>query len=63
MLQKWVLWRIVGHKREEVVGDWKRLPNEELHNLYSSLNIIRKIKTRRMKWAGKVARMGEMRNS
>jgi hypothetical protein len=50
-------------KRHEVAGDWRKLHNEELHNLYSSPNIIRTIKSRRMRWAGHVARMGETRNS
>jgi hypothetical protein len=48
--------------RDEVTGDWRKLHNEELHNLYSSPNIIRMIKSRRMKCAGNVARMGEKRN-
>jgi hypothetical protein len=46
-----------------VAGDWRRLHNEELHNLYSSPNIIRVIKLRRMKWAGHAACMGEVRNA
>jgi hypothetical protein len=54
-----VLRRIVGPKRDEVTGEWKKLHNEELHNLYSSPNIIRQIKSRRMRWAGHVPRMGE----
>jgi hypothetical protein len=53
-----VLRRIFGPKRDEVTGDWRKLHNEELHNLYSSPNIIRMIKSRRMRWAGHVARMG-----
>jgi hypothetical protein len=53
-----VLRRIFGAKREEVVGGWRRLHNEELHNLYTSLNVIRVIKSRRVGWAGHVARMG-----
>jgi hypothetical protein len=53
-----VLRRIFGPKREEVTGDWRKLHSQELHNLYSSPNIIRIIKSRRMKWAGHVARMG-----
>jgi hypothetical protein len=57
-----VLRRILGPERDEVTGDWRKLHSEELHNLYSSPNIIRMIKSRRMKWAG-VARMGEKRNS
>jgi hypothetical protein len=46
-----------------VTGDWRELHNEELHNLYSSPNIIRMIKSRRNRWAGYVARMGETRNA
>jgi hypothetical protein len=45
-----------------VTGEWRKLHNEELHNLYSSLNIIRPVKSRRMRLAGHVARMGEERN-
>jgi len=52
-----VLRRIFGPKKVEVRGEWRKLHNEELSNLYSSLNIIRAIKSRRMKWAGHVARM------
>jgi hypothetical protein len=44
---------------DEVMGDWRKLHNEELHNLYFSSNIIRMIKSRRMRWAGHVARMGK----
>jgi hypothetical protein len=54
-----VLRRIFGPKRDEVTGDWRKLHNEELHNLYSSPNIIRMIKSRRMRRAGQVARMGK----
>jgi hypothetical protein len=57
-----VLRRIFGPKRDEVTGEWRKLHNEELHNLYSSPNVIRQIKSRRMRWAGHVARMGEGRN-
>jgi hypothetical protein len=53
-----VLRRIFGRKREEVTGEWRKLHNEELHNLYSSPNIVRVMKSRRMSWAGHVARMG-----
>jgi hypothetical protein len=53
-----VLRRIFGPKREED-GSWRKLHNDELHNLYSSPNIVRVIKLRRMRWAGHVARMGE----
>jgi hypothetical protein len=52
-----VLRRIFGPKREED-GSWRKLHNDELHSLYSSPNIIRVIKSRRMRWAGHVARMG-----
>jgi hypothetical protein len=58
-----VLRRIFGPKRDEVMGDWRKLHNEELHNLYSSPNIIRMIKSRKTRWAGHVARMGEKRNA
>jgi hypothetical protein len=58
-----VLRRIFGPKRDEVTGDWRKLHNEELHNLYSSPNIIRMIKSSRMRWAELVARMGETRNA
>jgi hypothetical protein len=54
-----VLRRIFGPKREEVAGDWRRLHNEELHNLYGSPNVVRVIKSRRIGWAGHGARMGE----
>jgi hypothetical protein len=57
-----VLRRIFGPKRDEVMGEWRKLHNGELHNLYSSPDIIRQIKSRRMRWAGHVARMGEGRN-
>jgi hypothetical protein len=57
-----VLRRIFGPKRDGVTGGWRKLHNEELHNLYSSPSIIRIIKSRRMRWAGHVARMGEKRN-
>jgi hypothetical protein len=52
-----VLRRIFGPKRE-VDGSWRKLHNNEFHNLYSSPNIVRVIKTRRLRWAGHVARMG-----
>jgi hypothetical protein len=56
-----VLRRIFGPKRYEVMGEWRKMHNEELHNLYSSPGIIRQVKSRRMRWAGHVARMGEER--
>jgi hypothetical protein len=57
-----VLRGIFGPKRDEVTGERRRLHTEELHNLYSSPDVIRQIKSRRMRWAGHVARMGEGRN-
>jgi hypothetical protein len=54
-----VLRRLFGPKRVEVAGGWRRLCNEELHNLYSSPNIIRVIKSERVRWAGDVASMGD----
>jgi hypothetical protein len=56
-----VLRRIFGPKTDEATGEWRRLHNEELNDLYSSPNIIRVIKSRRMRWAEYVARMGEKR--
>jgi hypothetical protein len=53
-----VLRRLFGPKRDEVTGGWRKLHNEELHDLYSSPGIIRIIKSRRMRWAGHVARTG-----
>jgi hypothetical protein len=58
-----VLRRIFGPKRDKMTGGWRKLHNEELHNLYASPNIIRVIKSRRVKWAGHVARIGERRNA
>jgi hypothetical protein len=57
-----VLRRIFGPKREED-GSWRKFHNDELHSLYSSLNIVRVIKSRRIRWAGHVARRGEMRGA
>jgi hypothetical protein len=54
-----VLRRTCGPKRDEVMTDWRKMHNEVLHTLYSSPNIIRMIKSRRMRWAGHVARMGD----
>jgi hypothetical protein len=54
---------IFGPKRDEVIGGWRKLHNEELHKLYCSPSIIRMIKSRRAGWAGNVARMGANRNA
>jgi hypothetical protein len=56
-----VLRRIFGPKRDEVTGDWRNLHNEELHHLYSSPDIIRQVKSRRMRWTGHVVRIREDR--
>jgi hypothetical protein len=53
-----ILRRIFGPKRDEMIGEWRKLHNKELHNLYSSPDIIRKVKSRRMRWAGHMACMG-----
>jgi hypothetical protein len=58
-----VLRRIFGPKRDEVTGEWRKLHNEELRDLYYSPSIIKIIKSRRMRWAGHVARMGEKMNA
>ncbi|KAJ4448827.1 hypothetical protein ANN_00218 [Periplaneta americana] len=58
-----VLRKIFGAKRDEVTGEWRKLHNTELHALYSSPDIIRNLKSRRLRWAGHVARMGESRNA
>jgi hypothetical protein len=61
VFERKVLRRIFGPKRGEVTGDWRRLHNEELNGLYTSPNIVRVMKSRRMRWAEHVARMGEGR--
>jgi hypothetical protein len=58
-----VLRRIFGPKRDEVTGSWRKLHNEELHDLYSSPSISRMIKSRRMRWTGHVTRMRVKRNA
>jgi hypothetical protein len=63
MFKNRVLRRIFGQKRDEVMGEWRKLHNEELRDLYSSPSIISIIKSRRMSWAGHVARMGEKGNT
>jgi hypothetical protein len=61
VFEKRVLGRIFGHRRDEVTGEWRKLHNEELNGLYSSLNIFRVINSRKIRWAGHVARMGDRR--
>ena len=61
VFENMVLRRIFGPRRDEVTGEWRRLHSEELNDLYSSPNIERVIKSRRMRWAGHVARMDEER--
>jgi hypothetical protein len=63
VFENMVLRRIFGSKRDGVTGEWRRLHNEEHYYLYSSPNIIWVIKSRRMRWAGHVARMGEGRGA
>jgi hypothetical protein len=58
-----VLRGIFGRKRDEEIGGWRKLHNEELHNLHSSPCIIRMIKSRRMRWAGHITRVGEKRHA
>jgi hypothetical protein len=58
-----VLRRIFGRKRDEVTGAWRKLHNEELHNLYSSASVIRMTKSRRMRLAGHVTRIGVKKNA
>jgi len=61
VFENMVLRRIFGPRRDEVTWEWRRVHNEELNDLYSSSNIVRVIKSRRMRWAGHVARVGEER--
>ena len=61
MFENRVLRRVFGPKRDEVTGEWRKLHNEELSDLYCSHNIVRVIKARRMRWAWHVVRMGERR--
>jgi hypothetical protein len=61
VFQNRVLRRIFGPKRDEVTGEWRKLHNEELNDMYSSPNIVRVVKSKRMRWAGHVAHMRERR--
>ena len=61
MFENRVLRRVFGPKRDEMTGEWRKLHNEELSDLYSLPNTVRVVKSRRMRWAGHVARMGEGR--
>ena len=63
ILENRVLRRIFGSKRDEVTGEWRKQHNEELNDLYSLPSIVRVIKSRRMRWAGHVARMGQRRGA
>jgi len=61
VFENWMLRRIFGPRMDEVTREWRRLHNEELNDVYSSPKIVRVIKSRRMRWAGHVARVGEER--
>jgi hypothetical protein len=63
VFEKWALRRIIGPRRDELTRCWRELHNEELRNMYSSPSITRMAKSRRMRWEGHVARMGEKRNA
>ena len=58
MFENRVLRRVSGHKRDEVTGEWRKLHNEELSDWYSSPNNVRAIKSKKIRWAGHVARVG-----
>jgi hypothetical protein len=62
VFEKRVFRRVFGPRRDEVTGEWRKLHNEELSDLYSLPNILRVVKSRRMRWVGHVARMGKMRD-
>ena len=61
VFENWMLRRVFGPKRDEVTGEWRKLHNEELSDLYPLPNIVRVVKSRRMRWAGHVARVVEGR--
>jgi len=61
MFENRVLRRVFGPKRDEITGEWRKLHNEELRDIYPLPNIVRVVKSRRMRWAGHVARKGEER--
>ena len=63
MFENKVLRKIFGSKKDEITGEWRKLHNSELHALYSSPNIIRSLKSRRLRWAGHVARMEQSINA
>ena len=63
MYENKVLWNIFGAKRDEIAGKWRKVHNAELNALYSSPNIIRNLKSRRLRWAGHLARMEQSRNT
>jgi hypothetical protein len=62
MFEKRVLKRIFGHKRDEVIGEWRKLESEVFNDLYSLPNIIQAIKLRNVRWVGHVARLGARRS-
>ena len=63
MFENKVLKKIFGAKKDKIVGDWRKLHNAEVHALYSSRNISRSLNSRRLRWAGNVARMQQSRNA
>ena len=63
VFENMVLRRIFGPRRDEVMGEWRRLHNQELNDLYTSSNIVRVIKSKRMRWAGHAVSMGEERRA
>ena len=63
VFEKKVVRKIFGAKKDEITGEWRKLHRVELHTLYSSPNIIRSLKSRRLRWAGNVARMEQSRNA